>query len=103
MASYTRLMIHRNVPLQTCMHKVPTDPTVHGTQWPQEWPQRLVKVPYWLKGSSRTGIYGKEASQDFQSDYEHWRWVVINSYLNGLGIDWSTIRNVMDMRAAYGG
>ncbi|KAJ4786437.1 S-adenosyl-L-methionine-dependent methyltransferases superfamily protein [Rhynchospora pubera] len=92
-----------NVPLQTCMHKVPVDSTVHGTQWPQEWPQRLVEVPYWLKGSSRIGVYGKQASDDFQSDYEHWSRVVSKSYQNGLGIDWSTVRNVMDMRAVYGG
>jgi SAM-dependent methyltransferase len=92
-----------NVPLQTCMHKVPVDPTVHGAQWPQEWPQRLVEVPYWLKKSSQIGVYGKQASDDFQTDYEHWKRVVLKSYLNGLGIDWSTVRNVMDMRAVYGG
>lgn len=102
-ASYTKFIIRRNVPLQTCMHKVPVDPTVHGAQWPQEWPQRLAEVPYWLKKSSKIGVYGKQASDDFQTDYEHWKRAVSKSYLNGLGIDWSTVRNVMDMRAVYGG
>ena len=37
------------------------------------------------------------------TDHNHWKAVVEKSYLDGLGIDWSNIRNVMDMRAVYGG
>jgi tRNA wybutosine-synthesizing protein 1 len=37
------------------------------------------------------------------SDHNHWKAVVEKSYLDGLGIDWSNIRNVMDMRAVFGG
>ncbi|PSS00107.1 Methyltransferase [Actinidia chinensis var. chinensis] len=91
-----------SVPLQACIHKVPVGPTERGLQWPEEWPQRAEKAPYWLK-SSQVGIYGKSAPEDFSSDYEHWKHVVSKSYLTGLGIDWSSVRNVMDMRAVYGG
>jgi hypothetical protein len=49
------------------------------------------------------GIYGKPAPQDFATDYEHWKHVVSNSYMKALGISWSNVRNVMDMRAVYGG
>ncbi|KAI4369275.1 hypothetical protein MLD38_017735 [Melastoma candidum] len=90
------------VPLQACMHRVPTDPTERGTQWPEQWPARVAKAPYWLL-SSQVGVYGKPAPEDFKSDTEHWKHVVTKSYLNGIGIDWSSVRNIMDMRAVYGG
>ncbi|KAF5813548.1 putative S-adenosyl-L-methionine-dependent methyltransferase [Helianthus annuus] len=90
------------VPLQTCMHKVPVAAQVRGSQWPEQWPSRVEKVPYWLL-SSQVGVYGKPAPDDFSADFEHWKRVVNKSYKSGLGIDWSTVRNVMDMRAIYGG
>lgn len=90
------------VPLQTCMHKVPVAAPVRGSRWPEEWPSRVEKPPYWLL-SSQVGVYGKPAPEDFSADFEHWKRVVNRSYMNGLGINWSTIRNVMDMRAIYGG
>ncbi|KAL3369712.1 hypothetical protein AABB24_010193 [Solanum stoloniferum] len=91
-----------NVPLQACMHKAPVATSERGSQWPEPWPARLSKSPYWLL-SSQVGVYGKPAPEDFTADYEHWKHVVTNSYLNGMGINWSTVRNVMDMRAIYGG
>lgn len=84
------------------MHRVPVDASERGSQWPEEWPQRLEVPPYWLN-SSQTGVYGKPAPNDFTSDYEHWKRVVKKSYINGFGIDWSQVRNVMDMRSVYGG
>ncbi|KAM7523498.1 hypothetical protein LguiA_013400 [Lonicera macranthoides] len=91
-----------NVPLQACMHKVPVDASQRGSQWPEQWPSRAEKPPYWLL-SSQVGVYGKPAPEDFTADYEHWKRVVNKSYLSGLGINWSTVRNVMDMRSIYGG
>ncbi|WCJ43471.1 S-adenosyl-L-methionine-dependent methyltransferases superfamily protein [Euphorbia peplus] len=91
-----------NVPLEACMHKVSEDASQRGSQWPEEWPKRLEKSPYWLL-DSQVGIYGKAAPEDFDADYKHWKHVVSQSYLEGMGIDWSTVRNVIDMRAAYGG
>ncbi|KAJ9146242.1 hypothetical protein P3X46_028532 [Hevea brasiliensis] len=90
-----------NVPLEACMHKVPVDASERGYQWPEKWPQRLEKPPYWL--NSQVGVYGKAAPEDFAADYKHWKNVVSQSYLNGMGIDWSSVRNIMDMRAVYGG
>ncbi|XP_048334961.2 probable methyltransferase PMT26 [Ziziphus jujuba] len=91
-----------NVPLQACLHKVPTDPIHRGSQWPDQWPARLDKPPYWLL-TSQTGVYGKAAPEDFNADYQHWKRVVSKSYLNGMGINWSSVRSVMDMRSVYGG
>ncbi|XP_019182494.1 PREDICTED: probable methyltransferase PMT27 [Ipomoea nil] len=90
------------VPLQSCMHRVQTDETQRGSKWPKEWPERLQTPPYWLN-RSQVGIYGKPAPEDFAADYEHWKHVVSRSYMSGLGINWSTVRNIMDMRAVYGG
>ncbi|KAL6498068.1 hypothetical protein OROGR_028465 [Orobanche gracilis] len=91
-----------NVPLQACIHKLPVVSSERGAQWPEQWPARVKKVPYWLS-SSEVGVYGKPAPEDFEADYKHWKRVVNNSYLNGLGINWSNVRNAMDMRAVYGG
>ncbi|KAK9266322.1 hypothetical protein L1049_019453 [Liquidambar formosana] len=91
-----------NVPLQACMHKVPVDASDRGSHWPEQWPARLEKPPYWLT-SSQVGVYGKAAPEDFTADNEHWKRVVTKSYLNGMGISWSSVRNVMDMRSVYGG
>lgn len=91
-----------NVPLQACMHKVPVNKSERGSQWPEKWPLRVEQPPYWLK-SYQVGVYGKAAPEDFIADYKHWTHVVSKSYLNGIGISWSTVRNVMDMRAVYGG
>ncbi|XP_073303307.1 probable methyltransferase PMT26 [Primulina huaijiensis] len=91
-----------NVPLQPCMHKVPVALSERGSQWPEQWPARVDKTPNWLL-TSQVGAYGKPAPEDFAADNEHWKRVVNKSYLNGLGIKWSTVRNVMDMRAIYGG
>ncbi|KAK9740968.1 hypothetical protein RND81_03G073600 [Saponaria officinalis] len=90
------------VSLEACIHKVPTDPSERGSQWPAKWPLRLQKHPYWLQDSD-VGVYGKPAPTDFVDDYKKWKLLFANSYLNGIGIDWSSVRNVMDMKAVYGG
>ena len=84
------------------MHRVPEDQSVRGARWPALWPERLRKAPYWLD-RSQVGVYGKPAPDDFAADLQHWRKVVRSSYLAGMGIDWKNVRNVMDMRAVYGG
>ncbi|XP_061360856.1 probable methyltransferase PMT27 [Gastrolobium bilobum] len=78
------------IPLQACMHRLPVDKTVRGTKWPEAWPSRLQKAPYWLNNS-----------QDFAADNEHWKNVV--DELSNIGVTWSNVRNIMDMRAVYGG
>ncbi|KAL6210139.1 hypothetical protein ACLB2K_021076 [Fragaria x ananassa] len=89
------------VPLEACIHKVPEDASDRGSQWPPQWPSRLEKPPYWLK--SQLDVNGNSAPEDFISDYKHWKNVVSKTYLTGMGIDWSSVRNVLDMRAVYGG
>ncbi|KAF8050866.1 hypothetical protein N665_1860s0006 [Sinapis alba] len=90
-----------NVPLEACMHKVTEDSSKRGAVWPEKWPERVETAPQWLE--SQEGVYGKPANEDFTADHERWKTIVSKSYLNGMGIDWSYVRNVMDMRAVYGG
>ncbi|KAH1125449.1 hypothetical protein GLYMA_06G119400v4 [Glycine max] len=90
-----------NVSLQACMHKVPVDASERGSIWPEQWPLRLEKPPYWI--DSQAGVYGRAASVEFTADYKHWKNVISHLYLNGMGINWSSVRNVMDMKAVYGG
>ncbi|EHA8587404.1 putative methyltransferase PMT28 [Cocos nucifera] len=80
-------------PIKSCLHKVPAAIERHGTDWPEEWPKRLETFPEWL-GDSR---------EKLTADHEHWKAIINKSYLNGMGIDWSHIRNIMDMKAIYGG
>ncbi|CAO2834252.1 unnamed protein product [Amaranthus hypochondriacus] len=90
-----------NIPLQACIHKVPIDPSERGYQSPAKWPSRLEKPPYWLK-SSKIVVYGKQSPKDFIDDCQQWKRVV-KSYSDDIGLDWSSVRNVMDMNAIYGG
>lgn len=79
--------------IKSCLHKVPAAIEQRGTDWPEEWPKRLESFPEWL-----------DDSQDkLRADDQHWKAVFNRSYLSGMGIDWSNIRNVMDMKAIYGG
>lgn len=84
------------------MHKVPTNVKERGSQWPEEWPARVQTPPYWLE-KNPMGVLEKSTPTDFETDYERWKWVVSKTYISGLQIDWSNVRNVMDMRAVYGG
>ncbi|OMO87573.1 putative S-adenosyl-L-methionine-dependent methyltransferase protein [Corchorus capsularis] len=80
------------VPMKTCLHHIPSAIEQHGTEWPEEWPKRLETYPDWVNDREKA-----------IADTKHWKDIVEKSYLIGLGIDWSTIRNVMDMKAIYGG
>ncbi|PNY06462.1 putative methyltransferase PMT27-like protein [Trifolium pratense] len=88
------------VPLQACLHKVPVNKVERGAKWPEVWPKRLQKAPYWLN-NSQVGIYGKPASKDFVEDTERWKNTI--DELSNIGVTWSNVRNAMDMRAVYGG
>ena len=84
------------------MHKAPESSTERAYEWPEEWPARLTKPPSWLL-SSQVGVFGKPAPQDFTADLYKWKRIVSRSYINKIGVDWSRVRNVMDMRSVYGG
>ncbi|XP_031261272.1 probable methyltransferase PMT28 isoform X1 [Pistacia vera] len=80
------------VPMKNCLHTIPSSIEQHGAEWPEEWPKRLETYPDWLNDKEK-----------LIADTNHWKAITDKSYLTGMGIDWSNIRNVMDMKAIYGG
>eukprot|EP00850_Spirogloea_muscicola_P008196 SM000043S15824 [mRNA] locus=s43:286144:291803:- [translate_table: standard] len=91
------------VPMNVCLHKIPEGESARGTSWPALWRERLLEVPKWLSTVS-TGIYGKPAAVEFNQNRKHWASIVNKAYSGkAMGIEWSHVRNVMDMKAGYGG
>lgn len=64
-------------------------------KWPSPWPQRLNDKPQILSKP--------DAEESFRGDTTHWSALVSDVYLGGLNINWSSVRNVMDMNAGHGG
>ncbi|XP_030451232.1 probable methyltransferase PMT23 [Syzygium oleosum] len=79
------------VPLGGCLNRLPDN-----SSWPAPWPTRLRTKPLSLSSEVET-------EQMFYEDSKHWSALVSDVYLEGLGINWSSMRNVMDMNAGYGG
>ncbi|CAN1835776.1 Probable methyltransferase PMT28 [Linum perenne] len=80
------------VSMKICLHPIPSSIEQRGTEWPVDWPKRLETYPEWMSNKER-----------LVADSSHWKSIVDKSYLAGIGIDWSSIRNVMDMKAIHGG
>ncbi|KAF6164860.1 hypothetical protein GIB67_017063 [Kingdonia uniflora] len=81
-----------SVPLEGCLPIIDS-----GEQnWPALWPERLSSTPQSLTTEP-------SADEIFFEDTKHWVGLVTDVYLEGLSINWSSIRNVMDMNAGYGG
>ena len=87
--------------MKACMHYVPTDSDARGSSWPTLGRARTTALPSWLT-TVRSGIYGRPAPIEFEADRTHWA-RVLRSYVADMGVQWSTVRNVMDMDARYGG
>ncbi|KAF3948512.1 hypothetical protein CMV_025503 [Castanea mollissima] len=84
------------VPLSHCLSLLPVDSMGNLFSWPVPWPKRLSSKPPSL--STESG-----AVEMFYEDTKHWSDLVSDVYLNDLAINWSSVRNVMDMNAHYGG
>lgn len=79
--------------LSSCLSRLPEAGKV---SWPAPWPQRLSSKPPSLSTEP-------DAEEMFYEDTKHWSALVSEVYLDGLAINWSSVRNVMDMNAGYGG
>lgn len=82
------------VPLSGCLSRLPVDSKGKFRNWPLPWPQRLRNKPLSLSTN---------AEELFYEDTKHWAALVLDIYLDRLAINWSKVRNVMDMNAGYGG
>lgn len=86
----------RYASLDSCLVPLPTSSSGNTYKWPAPWPQRLNNKPERL--SQKT-----DNEDIFDEDTKHWAALVSDVYLGGLSINWSSVRNVMDMNAGYGG
>ncbi|KAK3042907.1 hypothetical protein RJ639_001180 [Escallonia herrerae] len=84
------------VPLDSCLPPLPRASMGSSFQWPAPWPERLSRKPPSLPTEP-------DAEEIFYEDTKHWASLVSDVYLEGLAINWSSVRNVMDMNAGYGG
>ncbi|KAG0572375.1 hypothetical protein KC19_VG090000 [Ceratodon purpureus] len=85
------------VPLQPCITLLPEN-GLGG--YLLEWPTRLSTPPRRLETVVMDAGIAKP--QVFKSDHRYWH-AIVKSYLRGLGLHQEEFRNIMDMRAMYGG
>lgn len=64
--------------------------------WPSLWPYRLNDLPPVLS-------FDPDLRDMFYEDTKHWSVLVSDVYLNAAAVNWSSVRNIMDMNAGYGG
>lgn len=86
----------RYMPLKSCLTQIPVPSMGNLYSWPIPWPQRLRTKPPSLSSEP-------DAEKIFTKDTKHWSSLVSEIYLKGFAINWSSVRNVMDMNANYGG
>ena len=107
--------------MNTCIHEVQSGKGVRGSKWPEFGKQRLLSAPGWLaalpgaaweavqaaagvavkKVGGKT-VNKKAATAAFEADTRAWQ-EAVEAYSKEPSMDWSTIRNVMDMNALLGG
>ncbi|KAF2319160.1 hypothetical protein GH714_013641 [Hevea brasiliensis] len=83
-------------PLTRCLSRLPVDTKGNLISWPARWPYRLNSLPPRLSTEPDSG-------DTFYEDTRHWSVLVSDVYLNADAINWSSVRNIMDMNAGYGG
>lgn len=84
------------VPLGSCLTPLPVDGVGNPYKWPPAWPERLSSRPQSLPME-------QEAEELYSRDRKHWSSLVFDIYSKVLAVNWSSVRNVMDMNAGYGG
>lgn len=87
--------------MEPCLHRIPEGKAARGKAWPLESRERWTSPPQWLSEMEKSKK-GVSATDEFEKDTSHWARVA-KSYLTKSGVDWSTVRNVMDVDAHYGG
>jgi hypothetical protein len=88
----------RYKPLDSCLF--PAVPSSgEGNSWAVSWPERLN-----IKHSATSNNSSIQFPQEkIDSDTSYWKDLVSEIYLNEFAVNWSSVRNVMDMNAGFGG
>ncbi|KAL0682217.1 hypothetical protein Bca4012_049064 [Brassica carinata] len=88
---YLFVLKRKYAPLRQCISKLPSG----GVQkWPELWHKQLVSVkPQSVSADTKTS----------KKDTEKWSEIVSDVYFERLAVNWSSVRNVMDMNVGFGG
>uniref|UniRef100_A0ACD5T9R4 Uncharacterized protein n=1 Tax=Avena sativa TaxID=4498 RepID=A0ACD5T9R4_AVESA len=62
---------------------------------PLLWPERLIRY--------KSAPYDSATTEKFDADTKYWTQVISDVRSNDFPVNWSSVRNVMDMNAGYGG
>ncbi|GJN17290.1 hypothetical protein PR202_gb04346 [Eleusine coracana subsp. coracana] len=93
-----RCRVHWYTSLDSCL--IPAVSSSGGeNSWPISWPDRLNMRHSITSNNSSTQF----SQEDIDSDTSSWKNLVSEVYLNEFALNWSSIRNVMDMNAGFGG
>ncbi|XP_062181039.1 probable methyltransferase PMT23 isoform X2 [Phragmites australis] len=84
-------------PLDSCILPAPVSSPDERNNWPVLWPERLN-----VKYASVPDDYASN-KEKFDADTKYWKQVVSEIYFNDFPLNWSSIRNIMDMSAGSGG
>lgn len=88
----------RYTPLDSCLFPAVSSSSGKNI-WPISWPERLT-----MKHSTTSNNSSIQFSQDkIDSDTNNWKDLVSEVYLKEFAVNWSSVRNVMDMNAGFGG
>jgi hypothetical protein len=87
----------RYAPLDSCLFTTAITTLDERYNWPVPWPERL-DVRY-------ASVPDDSASnkEKFEADTKYWKQLVSEVYFSDFPLNWSSIRNVMDMNACFGG
>jgi hypothetical protein len=88
----------RYAPLDGCLIPAASS-SGGGNSWPISWPERLNMRHSTTSNNSSTQF----SQENIDSDTSNWKDLVLQVYLNEFAINWSSVRNVMDMNAGFGG
>ncbi|TVT97815.1 hypothetical protein EJB05_18624, partial [Eragrostis curvula] len=85
-------------PLDSCLISAVSS-SGGGNSWPISWPERLNMRHSTMSNNSSTQF----SQENIDSDTSNWKDLVSEVYLNEFAVNWSSVRNVMDMNAGFGG
>jgi hypothetical protein len=87
----------RYAPLDSCLFTTDITTSDERYNWPDPWPERL-DVSY-------ASVPDDSASnkEKFEADTKYWKQLISEVYFSDFPFNWSSIRNVMDMNAGFGG
>ncbi|KAF7038417.1 hypothetical protein CFC21_048603 [Triticum aestivum] len=86
-------------PLDSCLLLPALSKSGAGNSWPISWPERLNIRSSTSSENSSTWF----SQENFDSDTKNWNGLISEVYSSEFAVNWSSIRNVMDMNAGFGG